>query len=224
MTWTKRLARQISLILLSAVPLFTATDPVKVDNEVVRILSVADEPHHKSPLHQHDVNRVMIYLDPADITLTYEDGHRDEQHWKAGQTAWSPAGGRHISENVGSTPIHIVEIELKRPAPAVPLVRKPEFDPVAIDPAHNVLLFENDQVRVFRSWREPGATEPMHEHTGAGRAAVLLTDLNASVKLQSGTSTRIHAAAGDVSWSGPVIHATTNLGSTKLEMIVVEVK
>ncbi len=219
----KYLARLTTILLLGAASLFAATDPVKIDNEFVRILSVVDEPHHKSPLHQHDLNRVMIYLDPADITLTYEDGHKDEQHWKAGQTAWSIAGGRHISENVGATPVHIVEIELKRPAAEAP-VRKPELDPIAIDPKHNILLFENSQVRVFRSWREAGATEPMHQHSGAGRAAILLTDLDASVKLQDGASTRLHAAAGDVSWSGPVIHSTTNLGAGKLEMIVVEVK
>jgi hypothetical protein len=145
-------------------------------------------------------------------------------YWKAGQAAWSLAGGRHTSENVGSAPAHIVEIELKKPAPSIPPARKPELDPIAIDPTHNILLFENGQVRVFRSWREPGAGEMMHQHAGAGRAAVLLTNLDASVKLQDGTVTRLHAAAGDVSWSGPVIHATTNLGSQKFEMIVVEVK
>jgi quercetin dioxygenase-like cupin family protein len=216
--------RFLTFILLSILPLFAASAPVKIDNEAVRILKVEDAPLHKSDWHQHDFNRVMIYLDPADITLTYEDGRKEEQHWNTGQAAWSPAGGRHTSENVGPTPAHIVEIELKRPAPPTPPVRKPELDPVAIDRSHNVLLFENNQVRVFRSWREPGATEPMHQHAGAGRAAILLSDLDASVKLQDGAVTRLHGAAGDVSWSGPVIHATTNLGSKKLEMIVVEVK
>jgi len=211
-------------VLLGCVGVTAADVPYAVDNDVVRIIKAVDVPHHRGALHRHVVNRVMIYLDGGDMTLVHEDGRKEEQHWKAGEVAWSPADGLHTSENVGSAPIHLVEIELKRPAPAGPTARKAELDPVAIDPEHNILLFENDQVRVFRSWREPGGTELMHEHTGAGRAAVLLTDLDASVKLPDGTTSRAHGVAGDVIWSGPVTHAGTNLGSKKFEMIIVEVK
>jgi beta-alanine degradation protein BauB len=216
--------RFLTVALLGSVVLCAADDRVKVDNDAVRILKVVDMPHNKSALHRHEVHRVMIYLDPGDITLTYEDGHKDEQHWKAGQVAWSPAGGRHTSENVGSASVGIIEIELKKSAPPAPPVRKAPLDPVAIDPKHNVLLFENDQVRVFRSWREAGGTERMHEHPGAGRAVVLLTDLNARVKLADGTSSEQHLPAGDVLWSGPVTHAATNLAPKRFEMVVVEVK
>jgi quercetin dioxygenase-like cupin family protein len=210
--------------LLGCAFFLAADDRVKVDNESVRILRVVDTPHNKSALHRHEVNRVMVYLDPGDIELTYEDGHKDEQHWKAGQVAWSPAGGRHTSENVGSAPIRIIEIELKKTAPASPPMRSRALDPVVIDPKHNLLLFENDQVRVFRTWRESGGAETMHEHTGAGRALVLLTDLDASVKLVDGATNRQRASAGDVLWTGAVTHAATNLGSKQFEMVVVEVK
>jgi len=197
---------------------------VKIDNDVVRILRVVDAPHQKSALHRHELNRVMVYLDAGDMEIIYEDGHKEKQHWKAGQVAWSQAGGRHTSENVGSSPLRIVEIELKKPAPAAAPVRKRELDPLAIDPKHNRLLFENGQVRVFRSWREPGAAEPMHEHAGAGRATVLLADLDGVVKLADGTTSELRGSAGDVFWSGPVTHSTTNRGSKKSEVIVVEVK
>jgi hypothetical protein len=103
-------------------------------------------------------------------------------------------------------------------------VRNRELDPVAIDPQHNRLLFENTQVRVFQSWREPGAAEPMHQHAGAGRATVLLTDLDGSVKLADGAISELRGAVGDVFWSGPVTHSTTNRGSKKSEVIVVEMK
>ncbi len=202
-----------------------ADSPVKIDNDAVRIIKATELPHSKTPLHRHVFNRVMIYLDAGDITINYEDGRKDEEHWKAGDVAWSPAGGMHTSENVGETPIRLVEIELKKPGPAVPPVRKPELDPLAIDPAHYVLLFENDQVRVFRSWREPGAAEPLHEHTGVGRATVLLTDLDAIVKLPDGSTSTQHGSAGDVFWSdGPVTHSSTNAGANRLEVVVVEVK
>lgn len=194
-----------------------------VENDAVRIVEANDQPHHPGALHRHERNRVMIYLTAGDQELRYQDGHVEHQHWKAGQAAWSPAGGFHISENVGAKPLRIIEIELKKPGPAKPPLRRRELDPVAMDPAHNILLFENDQVRVFRSIREAGGTEIMHEHLGAGRVGVFLTDLNATVKLADGSSSAIHEKAGDVTWSGPVTHATTNLGPNKLEMIVVEV-
>ena len=218
------MTKLLTSVFLCCAFLSAADDRVKIDNDVVRILKVVDTPHQKSALHRHEYNRVMVYLDAGDMQIINEDGHKENQHWKAGQVAWSQAGGRHTSENVGSSPLRIVEIELKKPAPAAPPVRKRELDPLAIDPKHNHLEFENSQVRVFRSWREPGAAEPMHEHVGAGRATVLLTDLDASVKLADGTTSDLRGSTGDVFWSGPVTHSTTNRGSRKSEVIVVEVK
>ena len=197
---------------------------VKIDNDAVRVLKAVQQPHQKTPPHEHVLNRVMVYLDAATIRVIYEDGRVENQHWTDGEVAWSVAGGRHTSENVGNTPIRIVEIELKKPARAKPPDRAPQLDPVVLDPSHNELLFENGQVRVFRSLREPGATEQMHEHTGAGRVAILLTDAKASVKQSDGSTVELRGATGDVFWSGPVTHATTNLGTSKLDMIVVEVK
>jgi mannose-6-phosphate isomerase-like protein (cupin superfamily) len=212
----------MTLFLAGLLLAFAADDHVKIDNDAVRVLNAVDQPHKPTALHRHAVNRVMIYLSAGEQTIRYQDGKVDEHHWKAGDVAWSPAGGLHISENVGEQPLHIIEVELKK-APSHAPARDPKLDPVKIDPAHNILLFENAQVRVFRSLREAGGTEMMHEHAGTGRVGVFLTDLNATVKLKDGSTTPLHVKAGDVSWSGPVTHATTNLGPNNLEMIVIEV-
>lgn len=213
-----------SLFLACAISL-AADNPVKIDNDLVRIINAVDIPHAAGARHRHEFNRVMVYLDGGDLTLVYDDGHKDQQHWKAGDVAWSPAGGYHISENVGSNPMHIVEIELKKPGPTVPPQRKPELDPVATDSKHNILLFENDQVRVFRSWRNPGDSEMPHEHVGRGRAAVFLTDIDARIKSGDGPPEELHDKAGGIHWSeGPVTHFSTNIGKNKFEVIVVEVK
>jgi hypothetical protein len=166
----------------------------------------------------------MVYLNAGDVEVRYKDGRIEKQHWKKDQVVWNPATGPHTSENTGKSALRIVEIEVKKPGPRNPAARAREFDPVVIDPKHNILLFENDQVRVFRSWREPGGTELMHEHTGAGRLAVLLTPIDASIKNADGTVAPLHAAAGDVLWSPPAKHAATNTGSQRFEMVVVEVK
>src|SRR5260370_1120674 len=180
------MTRLLTSVILCCAFLSAADDRVKIDNDVVHILKVVDTPHQKSALHRHEYNRVMVYLDAGDMQIIYEDGRQEKQHWKAGQVAWSQAGGQHTSENIGSSPLRIVEIELKKPAPAVPPARKRELDPLAIDPRHNRLLFENSQVRVFRSWREAGAAEPMQEHVGAGRSTALLTDIDASGDMADG--------------------------------------
>ena len=202
-----------------------ADSPYVVDNQLVRVISATDMPHAKGARHHHEFNRVMIYLDGGDLEITYDDGHKDEQHWKAGDVAWSLAGPYHTSENVGPRPVHIIEIELKEPGPVVSPVRKTELDPIAIDPEHNTLLLENDQVRVIKSWREPGGAEKMHQHVGRGRVTVFLTDADTNVKLADGTTNALHAKAGDVRWSdGPVTHTSRNTGSSRLEVVVVEVK
>jgi len=91
--------------------------------------------------------------------LTTEDGHTDHQHWKAGDVAWSVGGPLHVSENVGAADLQIVEIEIKKPAPATASKRNGKFDPILIDSSHNKLIFENPQVRVFRSTLESGGRE-----------------------------------------------------------------
>jgi hypothetical protein len=210
---------------LLAIAIFAAAlHADEIDNDFVRVIHATQQPHVQGPMHAHSSNRVLVYLDPADIVVTYQDGRREKQHWKAGQAGWAPGGATHSSENVGPRPVRVVEVEIKRPAPAVAAPRNATLDPVAIDPRHNVLLFENAQVRVFRSWREPGGTEKMHEHPGPGRLAVLLTDLEAEIKSPGIASAPAHATRGDVLWSGVVTHATTNTGRERFEMIVIELK
>ncbi len=200
--------------------LLAADSPVKFDNDVVRVLKVVVPPGRKGAMHKHDLNRVMIYLDAGANDIGHQDGRIEHQVWKAEQVAWSPKGGLHTSENVGGASMRVVEIELKKPGG--PVKRDPKLDPVARDPKHNILLLENDQVRVFRSWREPGGTEEIHEHTGRGRVVVLLTPIEARV-MPGGTEMK--DVAGEVHWTaGPSKHAGTNVGKKRFDMILVEVK
>ena len=66
---------------------------------------------------------------------------------------------------------------------------------MAIDPKHNILLFENDQVRVFRSWREPGAEERSMNTPAPGGWLFFLTDIDAIGAL-GGVGTPLHAIGG----------------------------
>jgi quercetin dioxygenase-like cupin family protein len=215
--------RILALSLLSYA--LHAQSVVTVDNPTVRILNATDKPHQKTALHKHDANRVMIYLSSGDLDVTTEDGHTDHQHWKSGDVAWSVGGPLHVSENVGAADLRILEIEVRKPAPAAPPKRDPKFDLLSIDPAHNKLIFENPQVRVFRSTLEIDGKEKWHQHVGAGRAIVLLTPLAARIENAGAQSSPLTGGPGDVVWSeGPVKHRGTNIGTKPAEFVVVEVK
>ena len=211
------------ILALSALPLAAQTTTV-VENATVRILNAVDKPHAPTPLHKHDFNRVMIYLDDGDQDITI-DGKVEHHHWKAGEVVWSPAGPMHVSENVGPKDLRIIEIEIRKPAGPAPR-RNPKLDPVAMDRAHNKLLFENDQVRVFRNKLPVGGAEKWHEHVGAGRAVVLLTPVAARVESPNEQSSAMNGAAGDALWRDGAVkqHRGVNLGARASEMIIVEVK
>src|ERR1035441_7426430 len=211
---------------LALLPLaLVAQTTVAVDNPRVRILTALDRPHQPTPLHKHDFNRVMIYLDTADQDISHPGADTEHLHWKAGDVAWSPADGMHISENVSDAALRIVEIEIKRRVPPFPPKRARNLDPLVIDSAHNRLIFENPQVRVFRSIRNSGDREKWHEHAGAGRAAVLLSDLSARIESANGKLTSMNGAPGDVFWTdGYIKPRTSNLGTRPSDLIIVELK
>jgi hypothetical protein len=64
-----------------------------------------------------------------------------------------------------------------------------------------------------------------HEHAGAGRAVVLLTDFAARIESGDGSTAPLAGARGDVFWtSGAIKHRAKVGGSQNAEMVVVEVK
>jgi hypothetical protein len=166
----------------------------------------------------------MIYLDDGDQDITI-DGKTEHHHYKAGEVAWSPSGPLHVSENVGAKDLRIIEIEVRKPGGTAPK-RNPKLDPLAADRAHNTLLFENDQVRVFRNKLPAGGREKWHEPAVAGRAVVMLTPVSSRLESANGDASPVNGSLGDVTWTdGPVKqHRGTNLGSRESEMVIVEVK
>jgi quercetin dioxygenase-like cupin family protein len=146
---------------------------VKIDSPQARVLVVTEQPHHPSALHEHPLNRVMIYLGDGQLKRTTPDGKVQKSEYKAGQVVWSPAEGPHISENVTDHPFQIVEIELKNKPQAQSAMSA--IDPLKADPKHYALEFENDQVRVLRVRFGPHEKGVLHEHK-LNHIVVYLTD------------------------------------------------
>lgn len=181
---------------------------VPIENEYVRVLDVTAAPHQKTRLHQHAMNRVMVYLDAGSQRIEYPGHPAADIHWKAGQPLWSPAAGMHTAEIDSVKPVRIIEIELKKPAGPGPVF--PALDPVKIDPKHYGVEFENDQVRVIRVKIGPGETTLPHEHK-LNRLVVFLTNWNSH-------------KAGEVIWGAAAKHMKKTAGAERFEAIMVELK
>ena len=98
-------------------------DPVKVDpkhysvvfeNNAVRVLHIHYAPGEKSVMHSHP-DAVVVYLEDQKAKMTHPDGKSEEMSGKKGEAVFSPAGA-HLPENIGSGPIEVILVELKKPA------------------------------------------------------------------------------------------------------------
>jgi quercetin dioxygenase-like cupin family protein len=178
----------------------------------------------KSELHEHKMDRVMIYLDAGKMTLTDTAGKVETLNFKAGEALWSAATTRpHVSVNVSDHPVRIVEVELKS-KPGSPSAAKPTaLDWVKVDPKRYKVEIENDQVRVVRARYGPHQKGVMHEHPW-NYVVAFLTDCKLKVTNPEGESRTATKAPGDVTSGGPTKHIEENLNDKPLEVVVVEFK
>jgi len=193
-----------------------------IENDQVKVLSVDVAPHQKTRLHDHKVNRVMIYLQPGMQKIDYQDGKKAILNWKAGEAKWSPASGMHIAEITSDQPVTIVEVELKNAGSSVKAGSQ-ALDPLKVDPKHYKMVFENAQVRVFRVKLGPKESIPLHEHA-LNRVVTYLTSQKVKVTTPDGKSELSQHQAGDASWGGPAKHTEENLNDSPMEALVVELK
>ena len=97
-----------------------AQDPAKVapknvkvvfENDRVRVIEVWIKPGEKIPVHSHPAN-VTIALSNFKGKWISDDGQPTVKQFKLDNVVWSEPI-THASENVGSTEIHAIAVELK---------------------------------------------------------------------------------------------------------------
>jgi quercetin dioxygenase-like cupin family protein len=98
----------------------TALDPVAVDskhyhvefeNPQVRVVRVHFGAHETAPLHEHVLNRVVVYLTDQNTRMT-TNGKTDVAQHKPGDASWGgPA--KHTEENLMDKPFEAIVVELK---------------------------------------------------------------------------------------------------------------
>jgi quercetin dioxygenase-like cupin family protein len=182
---------------------------VKVDTPQARAVVATLQPHKSNPAREHPMNRVLVFLDPGQLTLTNPAGKTEKIAFKAGDVRWSPAGAGNVSENTTDQPIQIAEIELKN-APPRPPMPNTKLDPTVVDSNHYKVEFENDQVRVLRVRYGPREGGSKHEHI-LNRVVVYVTD-------------QANGKAGEVHVSGAMTHSEANSLDQPVERVAVELK
>jgi hypothetical protein len=101
---------------LAQSPVETDGDKYKVvmENEQVRVLKYRDLPGEKT--HQHAHPAFVLYAVSAfHRKIHLPDGKVLMRDFKPGDVMYSPAQV-HIGENVGTTPTHVIMVELKTAA------------------------------------------------------------------------------------------------------------
>jgi quercetin dioxygenase-like cupin family protein len=216
-----RLNRLFLLGLPVAACVFAQTPPA-IESDQVRVLTAHDEPHVKHALHEHKLNRVMIYLTAGEQDIITQDGKKTTLKFKPGDVKWSAASGMHTSEVTSSAPVNIIEIEVKKPGDPSKTAAV-ALDPLKVSPSVYKLELENSQVRVMRVKFPAHGAVPEHEHA-LNRVVVYLTDQDSKLTTPDGKVEESKHKAGQVSWGGPTKHKEENVLDTPVEVIVVEFK
>lgn len=102
-------------------PIASDLDPVKVDpkhykveleNAQVRVLRVKIGPHEATPMHEHSVNRITVFLTDQELRVTDSQGATKIMNHHAGEAVWaSPA--IHREENISDKPFEVIAVEVK---------------------------------------------------------------------------------------------------------------
>ena len=104
---------------------------------------------------------------------------------------------------------------------ALPLVAAAQ-DPVKVDPGHYKVLIDNPAVRVLKVDVPAGAKSPMHAHPDA--VLVPLTDGKARFTMPDGKTEDRLLTKETAAYTPATTHAPANVGTTKVDAILVEFK
>ena len=95
------------------------------------------------------------------------------------------------------------------------------LDPVATNPDHYMVVFENDRVRVLEYTDRPGDRTTPHVHPDS----VMYTLSSFRRRLVSGDVTReVELEAGGVNWLPAQEHYGENIGDSETHVLFVELK
>lgn len=85
---------------------------LRFENDRVRVLETISNPGDREQMHSHPANVVLV-LAGGKLRITGADGKTSDVDFKTGDTLWR-APVVHAAENVGSTQLHAIIVELRK--------------------------------------------------------------------------------------------------------------
>jgi len=110
-------------ILIAGLRVASAQDPavvnaksikVKLENDKVRVLEASIAPGMKEQMHSHPAY-VIYVLEGGKMRIHTTDGKTTESELKAGEVIYRDPI-THWAENIGTTTVHLILVELKKPS------------------------------------------------------------------------------------------------------------
>lgn len=98
----------------------------------------------------------------------------------------------------------------------------PEMDPAIVNPKTIRVKMENARVRVLEAALEPGQKEQLHSHP----ASVIHVITGGRIRNHSadGKVSEAELVTGDTVYRDPITHWAENIGTTRIHLILVELK
>jgi quercetin dioxygenase-like cupin family protein len=86
---------------------------VKLDNDRVRVLEVISQPGDKEGVHSHPATLVYV-VSGGKLRVSFADGTKRDIELATGDTVYREPV-THSAENIGTTTVHQIIVELKKP-------------------------------------------------------------------------------------------------------------
>ena len=104
---------------LDAMSAAAAHHDVLFENDEVRILDTNVKPGERTPVHAHERPAALYVISWSDFIRRDPNGEmmvdsRDRKIGEDGAGLWLPPLPPHSIENIGSTDLHIIAVEVKR--------------------------------------------------------------------------------------------------------------
>lgn len=165
-----------------------------LDNEHVRVIETTYPVGASIPMHTHGFPHVIYVVEGGTLQTTTPDGTLEKHDLTPRETLWAKAQA-HATRNIGSTPVRILEVEVRTsPVPlvgaATPHVRTPadmEWIPDPLDRTREVALLVGDPTKpgpyTVRIHAAAGYRIALHRHPSEDEN---LTVLSGSVHWSTG--------------------------------------
>jgi quercetin dioxygenase-like cupin family protein len=88
---------------------------VVLENDLVRVKEAVFAPGDKRPgMHTHEYAHVGVVIDGGTLRFNYSDGQTETLELKRGGAGFRAANVTHEAVNLGSKPVRVIEVEIKK--------------------------------------------------------------------------------------------------------------